>query len=153
MGTIDIGVKAVMPITMKPKRTFTRQMLLRIAQLSSKYTGTGAMVADMMPRARIRQLQQDLPQIQDLAPSLISIHNHPFRCARPPSHRSILLPIALHWASATKSRPIEAVKWGLETENVSQTLSKLEHVLNLLFQRLVVQGTSGDSSVLRWVEA
>jgi hypothetical protein len=36
MGTTEIGVKVVMPMIMKPKTTFIRHMLLRIAQLSSK---------------------------------------------------------------------------------------------------------------------
>jgi hypothetical protein len=36
IGTTEIGVKVVMPMIMKPKTTFIRQMLLRIAQLSSK---------------------------------------------------------------------------------------------------------------------
>jgi hypothetical protein len=42
MGTSETGEREVMPMIMNPNKTLTRPILLSMAQLSSKYTGTGA---------------------------------------------------------------------------------------------------------------
>jgi hypothetical protein len=49
MGTAAMGEKLVMPATSRPKKIFTKPMVLRIDQLNSKYTGTEA--DDMVPAA------------------------------------------------------------------------------------------------------
>jgi uncharacterized lipoprotein NlpE involved in copper resistance len=42
MGTMETGEREVIPMIMSPNKTLTKPRLLRIAQLSSKYTGTAA---------------------------------------------------------------------------------------------------------------
>jgi hypothetical protein len=53
IGTTDIGDTLVMPTIVKPNRRLTRPMVLRMAQLCSKYTGgtTEAMMTIVLTKA------------------------------------------------------------------------------------------------------
>jgi hypothetical protein len=56
IGTVASREKFARLMTMRPKKTFTAPIVLRIDQLNSKYTGSGVMMVDRVAPAPLGRL-------------------------------------------------------------------------------------------------